>query len=255
MSKNFLKLYKKNGFCIVKGEKKILGQIKKKTVNHIKNFLKKNNIKSSLSSLENLHNIVPVEILNKLRLHVYNNLNDSSFSRNYYKISKKYLDEIVGNELAMQKKINFSIQLPKDESSILPVHSDTWAGDSPFEVVVWIPLVNANKTSSMFILPKYTYREKKFTKINFKNNEQIRSKFKKDFKFINIKYAQILIFNQSLPHGNDVNMEKNTRVSFNCRFKSLFSPYDQKKLIEFFNPLNLKPATLDGINYNEPNFN
>ena len=43
--------------------------------------------------------------------------------------------------------------MPNDDSSLLPVHSDTWAGDSPFEIVMWIPLVNCNKTQSMFILP------------------------------------------------------------------------------------------------------
>ena len=43
---------------------------------------------------------------------------------------------ILGNELAMQIRINLSIQLPKDDSSLLPIHSDVWSGDSPFESVV-----------------------------------------------------------------------------------------------------------------------
>ena len=30
-----------------------------------------------------------------------------------------------------------SIQLPDDDSSLLPVHTDAWAGNSPFEVVDW----------------------------------------------------------------------------------------------------------------------
>ena len=36
---------------------------------------------------------------------------------------------------------------------LLPTHADTWSGDSPFEVVVWVPLVNCYKTKSMYILP------------------------------------------------------------------------------------------------------
>ena len=31
---------------------------------------------------------------------------------------------ILGDELAVQKKVNLSIQLPNDNSSILPMHSD-----------------------------------------------------------------------------------------------------------------------------------
>ena len=45
----------------------------------------------------------------------------------------------------MQQRINLSIQLPNDKSSLLPIHSDTWSGDSPFETVVWIPMVNCYK--------------------------------------------------------------------------------------------------------------
>ena len=50
------------------------------------------------------------------------------------------------------KKINLSIQLPNDNSSLLPIHSDTWSGDSPFETVVWTPMVDCFKTKSMYIL-------------------------------------------------------------------------------------------------------
>ena len=47
-------------------------------------------------------------------------------------MAKPYIEAIAGNELAMQKKINLSIQLPQDDSSLLAVHSDVWAGDLLF---------------------------------------------------------------------------------------------------------------------------
>ena len=53
----------------------------------------------------------------------------------------------------MQKKINLSIQLPNDNSSLLDVHADVWSGDSPYEAVIWMPLVDCFKTKSMYILP------------------------------------------------------------------------------------------------------
>ena len=55
-----------------------------------------------------------------------------------------------------------------------------------------------------------------------------------------VNYGQILIFNQCLPHGNIVNKEKETRWSLNCRFKSIFTPYSDKKIGEFFEPVSLK---------------
>ena len=60
------------------------------------------------------------------------------------------LENIIGNELAMQNNINLSIHT-KDENSLLPIHSDTWS-EITFESVLWLPLVNCYKTKSMFIL-------------------------------------------------------------------------------------------------------
>ena len=145
--------------------------------------------------------------------------------------------------------------MPLDKSSILPMHSDTWSGDSPFEIVVWIPLVDCYKSKSMFILnpidssifyKNYKKNSKKY------DSDGLFSKFKNKFKWINIKFGEILIFNQCLPHGNIENITDETRWSLNCRFKSLFSPYGTKKIGEFFKPLDIKPASLIGFNYKDP---
>ena len=88
------------------------------------------------------------------------------------------LDVILGNELAMQLRINLSIQLPNDDGSLLPIHSDVWSGDSPFESVVWLPLVNCFKTKSMFILPPSKYAKIKtlFLKKKSSSSEEIFKK-------------------------------------------------------------------------------
>ena len=71
------------------------------------------------------------------------------------------------------KKINLSIQVPQDDSSLLALHSDVWSGDSPYEVVIWIPLVNCYKTKSMYILKSSKYK-----------------KFEKKFKFLSKKIVR-----------------------------------------------------------------
>ena len=104
---------------------------------------------------------------------LYNELNKSkNFHKFYLKTCEEYLDIICGNELSMQKKINLSIQMPRDESSILPIHSDVWSGNSPFEIVVWMPLVDCSKTKSMFILP---YKDNSYYYKNFKNIKILKS--------------------------------------------------------------------------------
>jgi len=204
----------------------------------------------------NTHSYLPVKDLNDFRIFVYNNLNKiRNFREEYFLLGKEYLDEICGNELCMQNKINLSIQMPKDDSSLLPIHSDVWSGDSPFEVVLWIPLVNCFKTKSMFILSpkanKFYYNNIK----RFNTSDKIFShaRTNKKIKWLNIKFGQGLIFTQNILHGNTVNYEKSSRWSFNCRFKSVFSPFKDKKIGEFFTPISLKPASIFGLNYEEPN--
>ena len=131
----------------------------------------------------------------------------------------------------MQMRVNLSIQMPNDDSSLLPIHADTWSGDSAYEVVVWIPLVDCYDTKSMYILdPSYinefnhVFKDKRVD-----DSDSLFDVFKDKVEWIKIKYGQVLIFNQSLPHGNIVNKTKETRWSMNCRFKSVFSPCGDKK--------------------------
>ena len=154
----------------------------------------------------------------------------------------------------MQLRVSLSIQLPKDESSLLPVHADTWTGVSPYESVIWMPLVDCFKSKSMFILP--ASKSKKLKKI-FSNNkitksDDIYKSIKSDLIWLNVKFGQIVIFDHSLPHGNVINKENETRWSMNCRFKSIFTPYKDKRLGEYYEPITLKPASRRGMEYKFP---
>lgn len=161
---------------------------------------------------------------------------------------------MIGNELVMQNRINLSIQLPNDDSSLLDLHSDVWSGDSPFEIVVWLPLVNCFKTKSMFLLkPRfYSAFHKDFKNIAKKDPNKIFKHINKKIEWMKINRGKILLFDQTLPHGNRINLEKETRWSLNCRFKSIFSPYGDKKIGEFFSPITLRKISEIGMNYNLP---
>ena len=107
----------------------------------------------------------------------------------------------------MQKNINLSIQFPNDDSSLLPIHSDVWSGDSPYEINLWIPLVDCYRTKSMYILEqkhlKYFLDEMQKRKI--RSSDDIFKLVKNKLKWLTVSYGVCLIFNQALPHGNIVN--------------------------------------------------
>ena len=248
--------YLTNGYCIRKvNDLNILNEI----INVFVDLAEKTTgikCKTNKSDyLNNIHNIIKVNNLNDVRMNIINGINKhSKFREHYYNLAKPLLETIVGNELAMQRRINLSIQLPKDDSSLLPVHADTWSGDSPFEVVVWLPIVDCYGTKTMYLLPpnKLKIIDKIFVDKNNNDSEKVFQAIKKDVIWLNIKCGEVLIFNQSLPHGNRINNETETRWSMNCRFKSLFTPYGDKKLGEFFEPITIRAASKCGIEYEYP---
>tara|TARA_Y100001970_G_C14256369_1_gene875786 strand:+ start:3380 stop:4174 length:795 start_codon:yes stop_codon:yes gene_type:complete len=205
--------------------------------------------------LNEIHKHVSPKNLNNFRLEIINDINKSkSFKKHYYNVAYEYLNILVGNELVMQKSINLSIQMPNDKSSLLEMHADTWSGDSPYEIVVWLPLVDCFKTKSMYILPtdKYELFLKKFKSSHSKKNFDLFKSIKKDLIWLDIKFGEVLLFNQCLPHGNVINKENETRWSMNCRFKSIFTPYGDKKIGEFFQPITLRAASRIGMKYQLP---
>ena len=243
--------YLNNGYVIHKienNEKKLLDKIKNFFLLNIKKKLKK---KIDRDFLNNIHKYVKVSDLNNFRLQMINSINSSKiFRKNFYLISSNLLENIVGNEIAMQMRISLSIQLPNDDSSLLPVHADTWSGVSPYEVVIWLPMVDCYKTKSMYILPRKKFNKNKNLILkNSLSSGEIFNKIKKDVVWLNVKYGEVLLFDQSLPHGNVVNKEKSTRWSMNCRFKGIFTPYADKKIGEYYEPITLKPASLRGLKF------
>ena len=205
--------------------------------------------------LNYFHKEVAVADLNKFRVRLIHKINqETEFRRKYLSVARKLLYDLVGNELAMQTRVNLSIQYPQDASSLLPIHADVWSGDSPFEVVLWIPLVSCHGTKSMFLLPPLETQvlHERFSEFEQKTDEDIFRAVEDRVRWINIEYGEVLLFNQNLPHGNRINQEHETRWSLNCRFKSVFSPYGDKKLGEFFEPVTLRAATRAGIDYDLP---
>jgi len=233
----------------------------KEAFSKIKNFVLKSILKHKIYTSSNFksknlfndtHKFLKQLEINDFRIDMIKDVYSfPDIKKLYYLLAKPYLDVLAGNELAMQKRLSLSIQMPEDQSSLLPVHTDTWSGDSPYEIVVWLPLVDCFNSKSMYILPPkhYDFFKKILTNPKYNNSQKIFNAIKGKIKWIKIKEGEVLIFNQNLPHGNIVNSEKETRWSFNCRFKSLFSPYSKKDLGEFFEPIIIRAATQQGIKY------
>ena len=205
---------------------------------------------------DTIHERVAVTDLNAFRLAVLDALlADPTFRPSYFACGRKTVEAIVGNELSMQRNIGFSIQMPNDDSSLLPVHSDTWGSEcSPFEVVLWIPLVDCRRTKSMFLLPPENDRKwcGRVGEFEACGTDELFKAIEPELTWIHINYGEVMLFTPTVMHGNRVNREGTTRWSFNMRFKGLFTPYANKKLGDYFSPVAIKPASQIGLSFDMP---
>lgn len=207
--------------------------------------------------LDQIHEHVPVDGLNAMRLAVYRDLNAQSWFRpTYFRLGRPYVEALVGNELAMQNRINLSVQMPDDRSSLLDIHADVFSGESPFQVVQWLPLVDVYRTKSMFILPRPRSLEvvddlKSYEKLGMAG---LFDAFRNQFIFLDIPYGKVLIFSPNCLHGNTVNDERTTRWSFNTRFMPLLAPNvsAEKALGSFYLPITVRSTTRIGMAYRHP---
>jgi sporadic carbohydrate cluster 2OG-Fe(II) oxygenase len=198
---------------------------------------------------------VDAERLNDLRLAIIDALAGADWFREaYFACGRRLLEVVAGNELAMQRGVGFSVQLPGDASSLLPLHSDVWSEDSPFEVVLWIPLVDCYRTKSMFVLPPAADERWRPRMHEFAGGsvDAFFTAVEPDLRWLEIPYGNVLVFTHTLMHGNRINDEPTARWSLNVRFKGLFTPYADKALGDFFAPITLRPASRIGMRYRLP---
>jgi len=176
--------------------------------------------------MEELHNFVKSSEINSTRMQAFKKLNN--FEGIYdalWSIAGNEVLNILGPDVMVQTKVNLSIQMPHDHSSVLPIHSDCWSGDSPYQINLWIPLTNCHSTSSMFLL-NLEKTKKTLTELysNLSNADYDLKKSASSDDYIGVNYGEYLIFNPALLHGNNLNVTNSTRVSINIRYKSLFTP-------------------------------
>jgi len=243
----------RNGFVVRDAESpQILEGIRHDVTQISTNWLKQNQLEGNSFDLASSHDFVTNERINDLRLTIFTEINKiADIRQRYFWLARHSLTILVGNELAMQNKVNISIQQPNDESSVLPIHSDIWTGDSPFQVVLWVPLTDASRSNSMFFLPPRESHEarQRVTAGDFKSMDEIESYYHAQMITMIVPYGKILIFDSSCLHGNVLNETKTARWSINCRFTGLLTPFTnpERRLGTYYLPITTRAATKMGL--------
>lgn len=212
-----------------------------------------------IEALDALHHDVTPADINKIRLKIYGDLNKrNDWKKSYYALAADTLKTLFGPDISIQIKLNLSIQLPKDESSTLLLHTDTLSGQSPFECVLWTAITDAFDSNAMYIFDEKDSKKlyQKLPSYQHKGMQQLFEDNRSAANFLNTSAGTCILFSSTLFHGNQVNHTDKTRISLNCRFKSLFSPEyasipHERVTGTFYEPLFISPVTKIGLEYDD----
>jgi sporadic carbohydrate cluster 2OG-Fe(II) oxygenase len=143
------------------------------------------------------------------------------------------------------------VQTPQNEAEELQIHSDVEGGNSPFEVTLWIPLVDVAGSKSMYVLDRTIAEGVREAMLRYEATDlrDLVRKLVRPEHFVAMRYGEALLFNPFLMHGNVTNETNTTRFTLNVRVKSMFSPYGGKTFLDYFEPVRLSPTSILGLEY------
>jgi len=208
-------------------------------------YLRKQGSAERIYSLDELHLGTNENSLNDLRMQLITTLNQKE-NTNISLLDNSilgHLKSMLGKDLLIQKHVNLVVQRP-DDSDNSETHRD-FPGNSAFELVVWVPLVDCDEKMSLYLadLELSLFYTKHLRHTNGKDWSQIKSEIEMKSTAVPVKYGEVLIFMTPLFHGSKINRSERTRVSLNFRVKGLFSPAGHKDSYDFWTVYSLSPFT------------
>ncbi len=187
--------------------------------------------------------------LNEKRLEIIKYCTENlNVGKTVFEAFEKSITEFVGPDIVTQKTTNLVIQQPNDPDAT-GTHRDSPL-NSPFEIVVWLPLVDVYGTKSMYIVEHKKVNEAlellKNSDSGFRDFSEFASN---EGENLEVPFGSAVFFWPGLVHGIHVNKEDETRWTLNMRYKSIFSPCGSKGLVEFFDLLRLSPLSQMAFEY------
>lgn len=146
---------------------------------------------------ENDQSILIYEVLYKIDkgFNLDTNNEFEVFLNTYKKFVNYLASKIFHERLIYQRRPTLRIHFPESKA-VGVFHRDRDYNHPIEEINVWVPITSAIQTNSIWIESKYD---------------------KEDYSPINLNYGQAVIFDSGLKHGNKINKEKLTRLSFDFR--------------------------------------
>ena len=167
----------KNGFKIHKTNNiKLLNNLREEIYLHIKKIfkIKEPNPEIGLNNFHKYTSDMNDGELNEKRVDLIHKItNECDAGQKIFKIFEKQLLDYLGPDLLVQKSCNLVLQKPGDGNPS-EIHRDAPL-NSPYEIVLWLPLVDCFKTKSMYLLDIHKTKEAmQYLNKNKKNGKNLK---------------------------------------------------------------------------------
>ena len=137
-------------------------------------------------------------------LNVKNKSSEGSFLDIYRKFVNTISKDIFKEKLVYQKKPTLRVQFPRNKA-VGEWHRDRDYSHPLEEINIWVPITDAYETNTIWLESSFD---------------------KGDYAPVNMSFGEMLLFDSGLTHGNKINQENKTRLSFDFRVIP-FSKYQQ----------------------------
>src|SRR5262249_44585155 len=124
----------KQGYCIVKlGHREKLEKVRKALVRTLRSAVTGGENLDDEAYLNQFHKFAPQANLNELRVKAHKEVGgNEEYRKLVFECVEEFLHGLIGNELVMQRNLNFVMQVPRDPTGLLYLHTDAWSGCSPY---------------------------------------------------------------------------------------------------------------------------
>jgi sporadic carbohydrate cluster 2OG-Fe(II) oxygenase len=176
-----------------------------------------------------------------------------------------FFQSIVGPDLHIQSLPYLRVSRPGIADDNIGLHRDTWYGDSPYELSVWIPLTDTDIGNALLVAPgshiwpeeELENRKKQADKGSVKHSlgfmyapKELRRPV--NLKPLTVKVGQMIVFSLSLLHGQEVNRSTRTRVSMDVRVANSLAPIQwERSKANYYQPLSVSPLREQALKYYE----
>lgn len=180
-----------------------------------------------------------------------------------------YFHALLGRDIHIQSKPFLRISRPGMPDDNIGLHRDTWYGDTPYEISVWIPFTDTDEGNALRVAPgSHLWSEAAHPVERFDGSVE-KGSVKHSLGFIHgapkrlrdpaatipvpVKVGQMIVFSLALLHGQEVNRSTRTRVSMDFRLTNSFAPvkFSRSRDEHYYRSLSASPVSQVAERYYE----